>query len=402
MTVYAFDADTFVEIWSLFIGQAATWGTQAPAIDPVTKYIYGVYKNDNVNGYNYLIGIDILTGKMLPGSPLLINATVAGVGVESVNGQLPFANTVDPASGGRLHSDCRSSLLIVNSVIYFGFGTFADTSPYHGWAFGYHYDTTKMQFTQVGAFCITPNGRQGGIWGASQGFASDGTYVYLTTGNGDFDATHDNYAMAAIKLTLELKVVDYFVPALWQSYSRNDWDLGGCGLSLLPNSPYVIVGITKYGAIHLVDINNMGKFNATQDACHQTLSLKNGAIFPGGNLISWNTGTNVKVYGWAPHLPLTEITYNPTTALLESTYVSWAASPAEAQGLCISSNGKQDPILWAWGQAGLFAFDASKDISAGPIWSTKLSGPTAWSWPLVVNGKVYVSDYDNYIYVYGP
>jgi len=129
--------------------------------------------------------------------------------------------------------------------------------------------------------------------------------------------------------------------------------------------------------------------------------LNNGAVFPGGNLVAWNDGTNVKVYAWPPHLPVIQLTYNPTTELLETPYVSWVAPP-ETEGLAITSNGIRDPILWAWGQAGLFAFDASKDISAGPIWSAKLSGPTAWSWPLVVNGKVYVADYDSNIYVYGP
>jgi len=129
--------------------------------------------------------------------------------------------------------------------------------------------------------------------------------------------------------------------------------------------------------------------------------VNNGnGVFPGGNLIAWNTGTSVKVYTWAPHLPLIQFTYNPTTELFETPYVTWTAPP-ETEGLAITSNGIQDPILWAWGQAGLFAFDASKDISSGPIWSTKLAGPTSWSWPLVVNGKVYVADYGGNIYIYG-
>jgi len=136
-------------------------------------------------------------------------------------------------------------------------GTFADTPPYHGWAFAYHYDNTKKQFVQVAAFCVTPNGQEGGIWGASQGFASDGNFIYFTTGNGDFDPGKGDMSMAALKMTLQLKVVDYFVPSQYASYAQRDWDLGGCGLMLLANSHVAIVGVTKYGAVHLVDINNM-------------------------------------------------------------------------------------------------------------------------------------------------
>jgi len=282
-------------------------------------------------------------------------------------------------------------------------GTFADTTPYHGWAFAYHYDTTKKQFVQVAAYCVTPNGKQGGIWAASQGLASDGNFIYFTTGNGDFDPGNGSMSMAVMKMTLQLQLVDYFVPAQWASYGQKDWDLGGCGPILLPNSHFVLVSVTKYGAVHLVDINNMGKYNAMQDACHQTVSLYNGAIFPGGNPVAWNTGTSVKVYTWAPHLPLIQLTYNPTTELLETPYVTWAGGPTASAGLTITSNGMHDPILWSWGQGGMFAFDASKDISAGPIWSnTKQDWPIAWSWPIVVNGKVYVSGWGaQHVYVYG-
>jgi len=338
---------------------------------------------------------------MLPDSPKFINATVPGNGVASVNGQVPFANTQDPASGKRLHSDCRTSILIVNSVIYFGFGTFADKFPYHGWVFAYQYDTTKKQFVQAAAYCVTPNGTQGGLWASGQGIASDGNFIYFTTGNGDFDPGNGSLSMAVTKMSPQLQLVDYFVPAQWKSYSRNDWDLGGCGPILLPNSHFVFVSVTKYGAAHLVDTSNMGKFNANQDACHQTVSINNGFVPPGGNPVAWNTGTSVKIYTWAPLLALVQFTFNPTTQLIETPFVTWKEADEKGGGLAISSNGPNDPILWTWGKDGIHAFDATKDISAGPIWSVKLNGPNAYSWPIVTNGKVYVNGGDAKVYVYG-
>jgi len=342
-----------------------------------------------------------MTGTMLPDSPLLINATVPGTGIGSVNGQVPFANTQDPGSRKRLHSDCRTSLLIVNSVVYFGMGTFADLYPYHGWVFAYKYDTGAKKFTQVASYCTTANGEQGGIWAASQGIASDGNFIYFTTGNGDFNPGNGSLSMAVIKMSLQLQPVDYFVPAKWSSYGRNDWDLGGCGPILLPGSHYVFVSVTKYGAAHLVDINDMGKFNATVDACHQTIAIINGAVFPGGNPVAWNTGSSIKIYSWAPRLALVQFTFSPTTQLINTPFVSYTEAVEKGGGLAISSNGAQDPILWTWGEDGISAFDATKDISSGPIWSSKINGPNAWSWPTITNGKVYVNSGDAKIYVYG-
>jgi len=98
-----------------------------------------------------------------------------------VNGQVTFQNTGNP----RIHNDCRTSILIVNSVVYFGFAHNSDSKPYHGWVFAYRYEANH--FVQVAYFCVTPNAGEGGVWQGGQGIASDGTSVYFVTGNGDFN-----------------------------------------------------------------------------------------------------------------------------------------------------------------------------------------------------------------------
>jgi len=78
---------------------------------------------------------------------------------------------------------------------------------------------------------------------------------------------------------------------------------------------------------------------------------------------------------------------------------SWGNT--EGGGLFISSNNENNAILWAFSQRGnLFAFDASKDISAGPIWTASQNGPSSWGWPTVVNGRLYAPG-GGKIYVYG-
>jgi len=315
-----------------------------------------------------------------------------------VNGQIPFQNTAD-GTGTRIHNNCRTSMLVVNSVVYFGFAHNSDSFPYHGWVFAYRYDTTDHRFVQVAYFCDTPNAQQGGIWQGGQGIASDGKSIYFTTGNGDYNTDKKDMGMALIKMSLQLEIEDYFVPAKWLSYSRGDQDLGSCGATLIPNSHFVVVGVTKYGGVHLVDSNNMGKFQANQDACKQTISLISGTIvWPGGNPVSWDTGKGSKVYLWSD-VNMVQFTFNPTTEMLEH-QTSWNGDTS-AGGLFITSNGQADAILWAYGHNGIYAFDASKDISAGPIWHATTSGPSSWGWPLIVNGRVYLNGGDSNIAVYG-
>jgi len=398
-TVYAFDADTYVTVWQLFVGLNSVWTTHAPVIDSSNKNMFFIYKNNNDNGYNYLIGVDIMTGKMLPDSPKLINASVAGTGDASVGGRVPFQNT---QTSGRIHNDCRTSLLLLNGVLFFGFAHNSDSYPYHGWVFAYKYDTSAKRFDQVAYYCTTPNAGLGGVWMAGQGIASDGKSIFYTTGNGDFNPSKDSMSMAVIKMSPSFVLEDYFVPAKWKPYSDADLDLGGCGPTLIPNTHYLIVGVTKYGGVHLIDQNKMGKFTADKDSCKQSFQLKTGYVVPGGNPVVWSTNANgaAKIYMWAPGIDLAQFTYNPSTELLEGP-VYWRTGTTSGGGLFLSSNGMSDAVLWAYSRDGIFAFDASKDVSAGPIWNSKLVGPSSFGWPLVVNGKAYTIGFDSKVSVFG-
>jgi len=396
ITAYAIDADKLTVLWETYIGQGSDWSTHAPAIDDATKTLYFIFKDYNNDGWNYLVGINVLTGKQLPDSLKLINATVPGTGEGSIGGQLAYQNN-------RIHENTRTSLLVVNSIVVWACGNKTDSHPYHGWVMAYKYDFGAMKFNQVASLCITPNAPDGGggIWQGSQGLASDGTYIYGAAGNGDFNPDKGDYGMCLLKMDLTLKVVDYFVPANWKSYSQSDQDLGSCGSALIPNSKYIIVGISKYGSAHLVDTTNMGKWtNATKDTCRQTISINpKGMTWPGGNPVVWDNGQVRPIYFWPPNTPLTQMNFDPTKELI-NTPISWSNPVGGC--LSVTSNGKNDAILWAFSQSGnLFAFDASKDVSAGPIWSLNQDRPVPWVWPTVVNGRLYVADGSSKIDVYG-
>jgi len=316
-----------------------------------------------------------------------------------VGGVLPFQNTLNPPN--RLLVNSRISMLLLNGVLYFGYGHNPDTEPYHGWVFSYKYDFSAKQFVFLNAFCTTPNDSEGGVWQGGQGLSTDGQYIYANSGNGNFDPSRNAYGMSVMKLSLDLKLVDYFTPTKWKDYSNADEDVSGCGSMLIPNSPYLFTGITKYGGAHLIDTRNMGKWNAVNDSCRQSFILSPHIIFPGGNPVGWSDGQVVRMYTWAPNLPLYQFTYDIATQMIRQPLPS-NSRLGTAFGQCqVSSNGPNDAILWAFSGGNLYAFDASKDISGLPIWRDSPGTGVGWVWPMVVNGRVYLPTGDGSIVIYG-
>ena len=121
-SVYAFDADgrSSTPIWKdSFINPAAgvtpippaVTGetgdipneigiTGTPVIDPSTNTIYVVAATKEVNGgttsyVNRLHALDLTTGAEKLGGPVVIQATVPGNGVDSVNGTISFNNITE-------------------------------------------------------------------------------------------------------------------------------------------------------------------------------------------------------------------------------------------------------------------------------------------------------------------
>jgi hypothetical protein len=71
----------------------------------------------------------------------------------------------------------RGALALVNGIVYVPYsGYFGDCGNYHGWVVGVHTDNPSI----VGGWATAAQG--GGIWGHS-GVASDGTNMFVITGN---------------------------------------------------------------------------------------------------------------------------------------------------------------------------------------------------------------------------
>ena len=79
---------------------------------------------------------------------------------------------------------------------------------------------------------------EGGIWQTGNGLASDGTNLFLITGNGDFSPALGDWGDTVLKLSPAsgLTVSDYFTPHNQDQLSLSDQDLGSGGSLLLPDS----------------------------------------------------------------------------------------------------------------------------------------------------------------------
>jgi hypothetical protein len=200
-------------------------------------------------GY-YLLAVNILTGQVL-GQPIQITGSVPGsstppstCGVGGA-GNLAFNNS---------HIQ-RSGLLLLNGNVYVAFADLPETE--NGWLFGYSFDGSA--FTRTVEFSTTPSGTGGGIWGSGAGPASDGTYIYLATGNGTlYDPTASGPPVDAGDTLLKLGpvpnsslgVVDWYTPYDAVNYSGTtsdgkkctglcecDMDVSSGGVLLVP-SPF--------------------------------------------------------------------------------------------------------------------------------------------------------------------
>lgn len=369
--------------------------TGTPVIDSGTGTLYVVAATkENGSFVQRLHALDVTSGAEKFGGPVVIQASVPGSGDGSSGGMVSF----DP-----LLENQRPGLLLQNGVMYIGWGSHCDFSPYHGWVIAYNASTLQ----QLGVFNTTPNGGLGGFWQAGSAPAADASNnVYLATGNGTFDAVYGgvDFGDSIIKLALgsgNLSLLDYFTPSDEGFLFAFDVDLGSGGVLLLPDEPgtypHLLVQAGKEGAIYLVNRDKMGGFNRVNNS--QIVQYLPSAV---GGMWSMPAYWNSYVYFWGAGDVLKA--YTLSGGLLSNTPVGRGNRNVGFPGSTpsVSASGNANGIVWAiesdqyaaGGPGVLRAYDATdlfelynssnngtRDLPGGAV---KFTVPT------VANGKVYV------------
>ena len=369
--------------------------TGTPVIDSAKGELFVVVRTKENGAYFQRLHIlDITTGNEVSGSPVVIQASVPGVGEGSYGtGTVAF----DP-----LLENSRPGMLLMNGVVYIAFSSLCDKRPYHGWVLGY--DETTL--AQVSVFNTSPNGIASGIWQSGNGIVGDASngYIYYATGNGWFDADSGglDYGDTITKLKTTgnvLSVADYFTPHDQDNLNHNDLDMGSGGCLLLPDQPtppiHLLTCVGKEGNIYLVNRDNMGHFNANGDTqVVQTLMI--GQVW--GAPAYWLNQT----YFWGDGDFLKA--YRLYDSLFSATPVSTSSKSSlyPAPTPTVSANGSTNGIVWAvftssnktGGAAILRAYDAanvSRQLFESSSSSGNQAGPAVkFVVPTVADGRVYL------------
>jgi hypothetical protein len=340
--------------------------TGTPVIDPTTNTIYLVSKSQNsAQGtfYQRLHALDLATGNEKFNAPVNIAASVTGIG----DGGTTVAFNPQMENQGL-------SLALSGGTVYLGWSAHEDANPWHGWLMGFNAANVQQQ---VGVFNTSPNSQAGGIWASGGAPAIDsGGYIYVSTGNGNYDATlsgtdNNDYGDTVLELMpvagsdvtpngQNLNLMDWFTPDDQVCLSNDDTDLGAGQPILLPDQTsgpvlHLLVEIGKEGVVYLLNRDDMGMLQENSDCqgsnsqivqtftgspagFYGTPAFWQNSLYFAGSLDSTGVGDYLKMFSFNP---ATGSFYTTPASQSEHYFNFPGASPS------VSSRGSANGIVWA-------------------------------------------------------
>jgi outer membrane protein assembly factor BamB len=395
--VYALDASTGAQIWKVSLatpvprsalpcGNIDPLGiTGTPFVDLASRTIYldAMTTPDGGTTKKHMIyALSLDDGSVRSGWPVDVGAAVPGF-MSEVQNQ-------------------RGAVLVQGGVLYVPYGGhYGDCGNYHGWLVG----VEVADPTHVMAWSTQAQG--GGAW-SEGGVSSDGTGLYVTTGN-TFNATDWGGGDAVIRLaagpTFSGSDADYFAPADWPQLDAQDLDMGTHVLIDAPGitPSALLAALGKDGNIYLLDRSNLGGIGHELSSFAAATGEITGAVttytLPSGTYLAFRiqgghgamcpngeTGNMaaVKLVAGSP----------PTLAM------AWCATEKDQSlpSMSMTDTSGTDAIVWNMG-AHVYGYDAATGaelVSAG-----SLSGVHYFNTPIIANGHLYVAG-DDQIYAFTP
>jgi outer membrane protein assembly factor BamB len=383
-TTYGIDASSGTIDWR-FATHGPRITTSVPVADPSGRWIYA------------------------PGVDGFVHKLQAATGSEVRSGGFPVQITRIPQS-----EKDASSLTLANGYLYaVTSGYFGDAPPYVGHVVAIRLSdgTTHVFNTLCSRQHALPTasscGQSGsGIW-ARAGAVVDpdpsmSGRIYVTTGNGLFDANHggENYGDSVLALSRDAtQLIGYYTPGDYAELDSGDVDLGTVSPALLPReahsrTPLLAVQGGKDGILRLLDRSHLGGV----DGELQRVDL-------GGNLYSapavWRDDRGATwIYFGLPH-GVRAYRLATDSSGRSRLVAAWDASAGDTEeGTSpVVSNG----MVFVAMDDAIFALDGR---TGEKLWSSdqrsagSTIGGTHWESPIVVDGAVYCSDQDGHVSAY--
>ena len=273
--VYGIDTATGARKWSRSLGPAwpasaigcgdltPNFGVTSTGVyDPATGTVYLTSKtNDGATPQQphwYMHALDVGTGAERTGWPVAIAGAPANDPSTTFN---PFTSLQ------------RAGLLLLDGVVYAGFGSHCDIQPYRGYVAGVNVAQHKLSTIWTSAAGAQTNAN--GIWHGGGGLVSDGSgRIFVVTGNGVTPppgpgstppvVLSESVVRLGVGTDGTLSPKDFFAPTNADVLDRDDTDLGSGGPLALPapfgtaSHPHLLVEVGKDGRVFLLDRDDLG------------------------------------------------------------------------------------------------------------------------------------------------
>ncbi|MFE2214107.1 choice-of-anchor D domain-containing protein [Streptomyces canus] len=431
-TLYGLDRTTGAIEWSKNYGPA--WpasaigcgdlvpnvgATATPVYDPDTDSLYFTTKVDDGTATHrhptwLMHAVDPASGAERPGWPVTIEGS-------PVN---------DPGNSfDAFYEQQRPGLLLMDGVVYAGFGGHCDAWPYRGYVVGV--STTGHSITSMWATVTGASTGGAGIWQSGGGLVSDGSgRIFFSTGNGISPApgpgktVQGTLAESVVRLQVgadgNLSTADFFSPSDAATLDLTDQDISSGAPMALPDGfgtaehPHLLVQQGKDGRVFLLDRDNLGGMGQGPQGGDAAVNVSGPYQGMWGHPAFWG-GDGGYVYVVGNQGPLRALKYgvrNGGTPALTLTGQSQDTFGYTSGSPLVTSDGDDESSALVWMTSASNASGADGTLRAySPtpdgngllqlLWSAPIGTATKFSTPTAAHGKVYVGTRDGVLYGFG-
>jgi len=394
--VYALDAANGTVIWKRNVGVPVPTSdlpcgdinplgiTGTPVVDLPSRTLFldAMTTPDNGTTKKHLIyALNVDTGTTNSGWPVDVNATAksGGTGFTSIT------------------QNERSALAVLGTNLYVPYGGhYGDCGTYYGWLVG----VPLIQPTNVSAWATTASG--GGAWAAG-GVASDGTNLFIATGN-TFGASAWSGGEAVIRFqpgpAFSGLTNDYWAPTNWKTLDNNDTDLGGSGPVIVDvpgaTPSKLVVALGKDGNVYLLNRTNLGGVSLPVAQAQ----VSSGAIRQAAATYQTTQGTYVVFCNGSQLVSLRIGATSPPTIT-----TAWTGNEnGQGSPFVTSTDGTNNMVVWGIGSENdqrLHGFDGNTGavIFNGGGANELMAGTRRFNTGIAARGRIYIAN-DNKVYAF--